>query len=103
MSRAERDVRRPIERTSDGVRLRVRVQPRASRTEVVGVHGEAIRIRLSAPPVAGAANEALLTFLADKLSVPRTAIRLILGESSRSKVVMISGVDLQEASLRLDL
>ena len=86
-----------------GVRLRLRVQPRASRTEVVGLHGDTIRIRLTAPPVDGAANEALLVFLSDRLSVPRSAVRLVSGETSRSKVVTVSGIHLEEAVQGLGL
>ena len=93
----------PIQQSADGVLLRLSVQPRASRTEVVGPHGDAIRIRLSAPPVNGAANEALLRFLAAKLSVSRSAVRLTAGETSRSKVVSVSGIDLQQVIDRLDL
>jgi uncharacterized protein (TIGR00251 family) len=92
-----------MERTKGGVRLRLRIQPKAARTELVGLHGDAIRIRLSAPPVDGAANEALLKFLADKLSVPLRAVRLTAGEASRSKVVTVTGIDLQHVAERLDL
>lgn len=92
-----------IERTPDGVRLSIRVQPRASRTEVAGLHGDTLRVRLSAPPVDGAANEALLKFLAEKLSVRRSAVQLISGATSRSKLVSVAGIDLEQASLRLRL
>ena len=92
-----------IERTSEGVRLRVRVQPRASRTEVAGLYGDAVRIRLTAPPVDGAANVELLSFLAEKLSVPRSAVRLVSGKTSRSKVVSVGGIDLEQARSRLRL
>lgn len=54
----------------------MRVQPRASRTEVAGPYGDAVRIRLTAPPVDGAANEALVRFLAERLEVPRSAVRI---------------------------
>lgn len=92
-----------IERTPDGVRLSIRVQPRASRTEVAGLHGDTLRVRLSAPPVDGAANEALLKFLAERLSVRRSAVQLISGATSRSKLVSVAGIDLEQASLRLRL
>ena len=65
--------------TTTGVRLRLHVQPRASRTEVAGHHGDAIKIRLAAPPVDGAANDALLRFLSDRLSVARSAVRVEAG------------------------
>jgi uncharacterized protein (TIGR00251 family) len=74
------------------VRFSVHVQPRASRSELVGVHGSALKIRLSAPPVDGAANEALVIFLAALFAVPRRAVRILAGESSRSKIVEIEGV-----------
>ena len=80
-------------RASDGgVRFAVRVQPRASRSEIVGVHGDAMKIRLSAPPVDGAANEALVELIADLLGVGRRAVRIVSGEASRSKVVEVEGV-----------
>lgn len=74
------------------VRLSVRVQPRASRSEVAGIHGDALKIRLSAPPVDGAANAALIKFLADIFAVGRRSVRILAGESSRSKVVEIDGI-----------
>lgn len=72
-----------------GVRFAVRVQPRASRSEVVGIHGNALKVRLQAPPVDGAANAALVEFLAESLGVPRRAVRVVAGETSRSKVVEV--------------
>jgi uncharacterized protein len=77
------------------VRFSVRVQPRASRNEVAGTHDDAIKIRLSAPPVDGAANENLVIFLASIFAVPRRSVRILAGETSRSKVVEIDGVTAQ--------
>ena len=74
------------------VRFSVRVQPRASCDEVSGVHGDAVKIRLAAPPVDGAANDSLVNFLAALFAVPRRAVRILAGESSRSKLVEIDGV-----------
>lgn len=74
-------------------RFGVRVQPRASRSEIVGEHGGALRVRLSAPPVDGAANEALVDLLARALDVPRRAIRIVGGHGSRGKTVEVEGVD----------
>lgn len=71
------------------VRFDVRVQPRASRTAVGGAHGGALRVRLSAPPVDGAANDALVEALADALGVPRRAVRIVAGATSRGKVVEV--------------
>lgn len=93
----------PIEQTAEGVRLRVKAVPRASRSEVAGLHGDVVRIRLAAPPVDGAANEELIRFLADTLSVPRTAIRLVSGQTSRSKVITIVGTTLERVRVSLGL
>ena len=80
-------------RTRDNsVRFAVRVQPRASRSEIAGVHGDALKIRLSAPPVDGAANDALVELMADSLGVARRAVHIVSGEQSRSKVVEVEGV-----------
>ncbi|MEP6496143.1 MAG: DUF167 domain-containing protein [bacterium] len=70
----------------------MRVQPRASRSEVVGVYGDALRVRLSAPPVDGAANAALIEFLSDIFAVGRRSVKILSGESSRSKIVEIEGI-----------
>ena len=83
--------------------LQFHVQPRASRTEVVGWHGDAIKVRLAAPPVDGAANAALLTFLADTLDVPRTSVRLVSGSTSRRKRIAITGRSVEEAYRTLGL
>ena len=84
-----------IQETRDGVSFAVRVNPRSSRTKflrVVGEGAEAVfKIALAAPPVEGRANEALISYLADVLSVPRSAVDLIGGEHSRNKVVRVRG------------
>ncbi len=82
-----------IESIGDGVRFTVRVQPRASRNELAGSHGDAIKIRLTAPPVEGAANTALIAFLSRALGVPKSSVRIARGERSRSKVVEVIGID----------
>lgn len=66
---------------------------------MVGRHGDAIKIRLAAPPVDGAANEELVRFLAERLGVPRTAVRIVAGETGRRKRVAVVGVG--EAAMRL--
>lgn len=77
--------------TDEGVRLKIRVVPRAARTEVAGLHGDALKIRLHAPPVDGAANEALIKFLADALGLSRSAVHIARGHTGRSKEITISG------------
>ena len=78
-----------------GVRIHLQVQPRASRTEVVGLQGEALKIRVAAPPVDGAANEAIIRFFADRLDVSRSRVRLTKGASGRRKVVEIDGIGVE--------
>ena len=90
-----------IEPTSSGVRIRLRVQPRASRTEVAGVHGDALRVRVGAPPVDGAANEAVVRLIAERLDVPLSAVRLVQGATGRTKVVTVDGIGLELARSRL--
>ena len=75
-----------------GVTLRLHIQPGAKKTEVVGMHGEALKIRLAAPPVDGKANACLIAFLAKQLGVAKATISLVSGETSRAKRVHISGV-----------
>lgn len=82
--------------------LSLHAQPGARRTEVQGLHGAAIKVRLQARPVEGAANEALLDFLAESFRVPRRRCALLSGETSRQKRVRIEAPDraLAEAVLR---
>ena len=78
------------------VTLLVRVQPRASKDEVVGVIDGALKIRLKAPAVENRANEALVEFLAELLKTPKSAVRILAGERSRTKRVEIRGVTKQQ-------
>lgn len=94
---------RPIQPAPGGVRIRVRVQPRASRSEVRGLRGDEIRVRVAAPPVDGAANEALSRLLAALLGVPRSAIEVTAGAAGRSKVVQVAGLTPRAAAHRLGL
>ncbi|MDH7485451.1 MAG: DUF167 domain-containing protein [Anaerolineae bacterium] len=81
--------------------LTVRVVPRAHKSEIAGVQGEALRVRLAAPPVEGAANRALVAFLADCLSVRPQQVRLEAGERSRQKRVRVVGLTAAQALERL--
>lgn len=74
------------------VRLVVHVVPRAKRTEVVGRHGDAIKIKLKAPPVDGAANAELVRFVAERLDVPRSAVTITAGHTGRRKTLEIAGI-----------
>ena len=76
----------------EGAIFRVRVLPRSRRDEVVGLHGDALKIRLIAPPVEGKANRALQEFLAGRLGVSRSAVEILSGHASRQKRVRVAGV-----------
>jgi uncharacterized protein len=87
--------------SKNGVILRVQVQPRASRDEVVGPHGDGLKIRITAAPVAGAANKHLLKFLAKTLKVPRSHMSIASGATSRAKSIAIEGISAEEVRQRL--
>ena len=82
-------------------RFNVHVQPRAKRSELAGRHGDALKIRLAAPPVDGAANEELVRFIAETLGLPRRAVRIASGLKGRDKVVEVDGLAPGEAERRL--
>lgn len=84
-----------------GVRLDVRVIPRAGKTQVAGTRGGALLIRLAAAPVDGAANAALIAFLARTLDVPRRTVTLVTGEGARTKTLDVAGISEATARLRL--
>jgi uncharacterized protein (TIGR00251 family) len=81
-----------IKATADGVELTVRVIPRARKTQCSGVRADALVVRVAASPVEGAANEALIEFLAAALRVPRRAVQIVSGDRARHKRVAITGV-----------
>ena len=80
-----------LKRHGDTLTLTLHIQPGAKKTEVAGEHGDALKIRLAAPPVDGKANAALLEFIADKLGVAKSAVTLKTGQTSRRKVVEVGG------------
>src|SRR5207247_6359816 len=79
--------------TPDGVVLAVRVIPRARKHEIAGTRDGALLVRLAAPPVEGAANDALIEFLAKRLGAPRRAVRIVSGERGRQKRLAVAGVN----------
>jgi uncharacterized protein len=82
---------------SGGAILSVRVIPRARKTEIAGVRAGALLVRLSAPPVEGAANDALIDLLAERLGVARRDVRIVSGDRTRQKRVSIAGVSAADA------
>jgi uncharacterized protein (TIGR00251 family) len=83
------------------VYLHVKVQPRASQNEIGEALGDELKVKVTAPPVDSAANEALVEFLGEVLGCPRSAVQLVRGKTSRHKVIAITGLDAQQIAARL--
>ena len=90
-----------IAETNGGVTFAVRVVPRSSRNQIVGVEGRALKVKLSAPPVEGAANAALIEFVAEWLGVRRSAVSIVSGGKARNKLVRVNGLTLNRVIERL--
>ncbi len=90
-----------MEARADGVLLRVKVQPKASRNAVLGEQGGRIRIALTAPPVEGAANDSLVKFLAGVLDVRRQQIEIKGGEHARDKTLLVQNVSVEQVNSAL--
>lgn len=87
----------------DGTRIMVRVQPRASRSAIEGWQGDTVRVRLAAPPVDGAANDALIELLAERLEVAKSRITIMRGHASRTKAVQVTGLSPETVLRRLSV
>ena len=92
---------RSATRSSEGATLALRVQPRASRDEIVGWQAGVLRLRVSAPPVEGEANRAAGALLAQALGLPPSAIHVVRGERGRDKLVRIAGLTAADVRARL--
>lgn len=82
---------------STSVSLSVHVQPKASRTRIAGLHGEALKLCITSPPVDGKANGAVIQFFAKLFKIPKAAVTLASGEASRDKRIILAGVSLARA------
>lgn len=92
-----------IEAADNGVVLRIRVQPRSSVARLEGVQGDQLRVRLTAPPVDGAANAACIAFLAKALGVSRSRVQIRSGARGRDKVLYIANLTPEQAATALDI
>jgi uncharacterized protein YggU (UPF0235/DUF167 family) len=88
--------------TERTTRLRLRVSPGAAGTELAGRHGEAWKVRVSAAPERGRANDAVVSLIAKHLRLPRTAVSVVSGRTSRDKIVELRGLGPDEAARRLE-
>lgn len=85
----------------DQLRLHIYIQPKATRNQVVGLHGQELKVAITAPPVDGQANKALITFLAKALGIAKSKISLARGQQSRHKLLFLTGISAAEARQRL--
>jgi uncharacterized protein (TIGR00251 family) len=92
-----------LEAHAEGVLLHLQIQPKSSRNQVVGEHDGRLKIQITAPPVDGKANKALLAFLAKQLRLAKSNLRLLRGESSRKKTILACGCSLEDVRSRLGL
>ncbi|WP_083436807.1 DUF167 domain-containing protein [Thermincola ferriacetica] len=92
-----------IEQHSDGITFKIKVQPKASKNELKGVQGDSLKVKLTAPPVEGAANEACIRFFAELFSVAKSQVEIITGHTSRTKLLKVKGLTKEEAEKRLNL
>lgn len=83
------------------VRLTLHVQPGAKRAAIVGVHGDALKVAVQAPPVDGKANDAITLLIADAFKLPARAVSIVSGHTARRKVVALEGLSLADAEPRL--
>jgi uncharacterized protein len=88
-------------RVPDGWLFSIYAQPRAKRTEISGLHGDALKVRVAAPPAEGRANDELVAFLAAALGVPKKSVAVVQGTRSRHKTVSIAAPQADPASLLL--
>ncbi len=84
-----------LTQVENGIRLEIKVQPRSSKNQIVGEHNGALKVKLTAPPVEGEANQALLAYLASILKIPKKNVVLLKGESSRNKILEIRGMNVE--------
>ncbi len=92
-----------ITEVEGGLRLPVRVIPRSSRNQLAGEQDGALKVKITAPPVDGEANQALVNFLAEYLKVAKKNIKIIKGETSKTKIIEISGINKEELIIRTGL
>lgn len=91
----------PLRQTANGITFSVKVQPRARKNAITGIVGDALKLSLTAPPVEGKANQAVIDFLADFFDIPRSSVTIASGKTNRLKMVNIRGARLENLQQRL--
>jgi uncharacterized protein (TIGR00251 family) len=89
--------------SNNAVSFAIKVVPRARKNEIAGIEGDAVKIRLNAPPVEGKANAALIAFLAEWLAIRRAQVEIVTGETSRRKVVRVRGIPARQIEEKIRL
>jgi uncharacterized protein len=92
----------PVREAAQGVTFVVKIQPRARKNAITGTVGEALKLSITAPPVEGRANQAVIEFLADLFAISRSSVTIASGASSRNKVIRIAGLTKQAVEQRLE-
>ena len=90
-----------IKESASGVTFAVRVHPRSRKNAITGVVGDSLKLALTAPPVEGKANQAVIEFFADLFAIPRSSVTIASGETNRNKVIRISGLSRAALEKRL--
>ncbi len=93
----------PVRRHGSDISFQIRVHPRAKKSAITGEVGDALKLALTAPPVDGKANEACIGFFAKLLNVPRSSVTIAAGQTSRNKVIRVSGLSAEEVRRRLKI
>jgi len=91
----------PVNETAKGVTFAIKVQPRARKNAITGTVGNALKLALTAPPVEGKANHAVIEFFADFFEIPRSSVSIASGETSRNKLIRVSGISARRVRERL--
>ena len=93
----------PLQESESGVTFAVKVHPRAKKNAITGELGDALKVSLTTPPIEGRANEACIEFFAKLLKVPRSSVTIASGQTSRQKVVRVSGLSAEEVRKRIGM
>jgi len=91
----------PVHESANGITFAVKVHPRARKNAITGIVGNALKLALTAPPVEGRANQAVIEFFAELFAIPRSSVTIASGDTSRNKIVRISGLSRAAVEERL--
>lgn len=92
-----------VTETKEGVSFKLKIQPRAGKNEITGIHGDELKVRLKAPPVDGAANEACIKFFAKLLGVTKKQVKIIAGQTNPHKTLHVEGLNKGDVIKRLSV